>query len=283
MIPVPWKNRLKGTWKRLRLAWLRRRHGFGPDDLRQTLRDLGIRPGDALLVHSALDRLECFTGKLSDILTVLQECVGEEGVLLMPTLPFPGSALEWVRSGATFDLNRTPSRSGLLTELFRRSPGVIRSPHPTHATAIWGSRAAEFARDHAACATPCGRGSPYAKLLEADGKILFLGAGIASMTFFHTVEELLEPRLPRSPFTRETFTLAFRNASGETVTTTTRLFDPELSRRRRIARVVPMLRSRRGGWRHLRMGSGDLLLLNARDVRDALMDMAMAGEYCYDL
>ncbi|MBF0294566.1 MAG: AAC(3) family N-acetyltransferase [Magnetococcales bacterium] len=281
MMPA-WKNRLKGTWKRLRLAWLRRRHGFGPETLRRALHDLGIRPGDALLVHSALDRLECFTGKQTDILTVLRESVGEEGVLLMPTLPFPGSALEWVRSGVTFDLNRTPSRSGLLTELFRRSPGVIRSPHPTHATAIWGGRAAEFARDHATCTTPCGRGSPYAKLLEADGKILFLGAGIASMTFFHTVEELLEPRLPVSPFTRETFSLVFRNASGETVTTTTRLFDPELSRRRRIARVVPRLRSRREGWRQIRLGTGELLLLNARDVLNALTDMAAAGEYCYD-
>ncbi|MBF0192632.1 MAG: AAC(3) family N-acetyltransferase [Magnetococcales bacterium] len=274
------KRFVKGAWKKQRLSWRRRWLGFGPDTLKQTLTDLGIRSGDCLLVHSSLDRLEAFTGKSSAIIGVLQEVVGPSGLLLMPTLPFSGTALEWARSGALFDARTTPSRSGLLTELFRRSPGVVRSLHPTHAVAAWGERAEAFCRAHPHCSTPCGEGSPYAELVTENGKILFLGASIEAMTFFHAAEALLEAHLPFSPFTRESFSLPSRTPSG-TVMTVTRLFDPEVSRKRRIARLVPDLK-RRGGWRHVRLGGAELLCLDARDVLATLSEMAAQGRYCYD-
>ncbi|MBF0627940.1 MAG: AAC(3) family N-acetyltransferase [Magnetococcales bacterium] len=283
---APWivraKQRVKGEWKKRRLAWVRRWHGFGPDELHRSLTRLGIGAGDVVLVHSSLDRLEAFNGRITALLTTLQMAVGSEGLLMMPTLPFAGTAVEWARSGVCFDVRTTPSRSGLLTELFRRSPGVFRSVHPTHAVAIWGARAEAFGRDHSGCTTPCGAGSPYAKLLEENGKILFLGAGIEAMTFFHAAEALLESRLPVSPFTGEHFRLLSRTASGEQVTTVTRLFDPALSRKRRIDRMVPELK-RRGAWRQVRLGGADLLCLEARAVLATLTDMALEGKYCYDL
>ncbi|MBF0271843.1 MAG: AAC(3) family N-acetyltransferase [Magnetococcales bacterium] len=274
------KRFVKGAWKKHRLAWLRRWQGFGPEALKQTLTGLGIHTGDCLLVHSSLDRLEAFTGKSSDILQVLQEVVGPSGLLFMPTLPFTGTAVEWARAGSVFDLRATPSRSGLLTELFRRSPGVVRSIHPTHSVAAWGERADAFCRDHPNCSTPCGAGSPYAGLLAENGKILFLGASIESMTFFHAAEALLEEHLPFSPFTRESFRLSSRTPSG-TVVTVTRLFDPEISRKRRISRLVPDLK-RRGGWRHARLGGAELLCLDARDVLATFSEMAAQGRYGYD-
>ncbi|MBF0339973.1 MAG: AAC(3) family N-acetyltransferase [Magnetococcales bacterium] len=274
------KSQLKGVWKKQRLALLRRWFGFGPEELRRALHTLGIHSGDTLLVHSSLDRLECFTGKISELIVVLQEAVGSEGLLLMPTLPFSGTALEWVRSGNRFDATTTPSRSGLLTELFRRSRGVIRSIHPTHPVAAWGRQAQAFCRDHPACATPCGHGSPYANLLEANGKILLLGAGIESLTFFHAAEEILESRLPRSPFTQERFELLSRAPDGALIPTITRLFDPALSRQRRIARMVPELK-RRGEWHGVRLGTAAMIRLDARVILTTLTAMADEGRFCY--
>ncbi|MBF0613778.1 MAG: AAC(3) family N-acetyltransferase [Magnetococcales bacterium] len=272
---------LKGVWKKKRLIWLRRWRGFGPEELHTQLVNLGIQPGDVVMVHSSLDRLEAFTGKSSELLTVLQSCVGEQGLLLMPTLPFTGTAVEWAATHPVFDPKTTPSRSGLLTELFRRWPGVIRSLHPTHAVAAWGSRAPAFCQNHPHAATPCGAGSPYAGLLTDNGKILLLGTDIEAMTFFHTAEELLEPQLPLSPFTRDRYELQVRAGSGAPQVIVTRLFDPAISRKRRIARLIPELQ-RRHAWHEARLGGAVLVRLDAREVLSALTDMAAQGVYCYE-
>ncbi len=276
------KRRLKGVLKKYRLIFIRWRYGFGADELAQALTKLGIKTGDRLMVHSSLDRLEGFTGKISDLIAVLQQAVGPSGLLLMPTLPFAGSALDWVRSNKPFDSQKTPSQSGLLTELFRRSPGVIRSVHPTHAVAAWGDQAETICQNHPTSRTPCGQGSPYAYLLADGWKLLFLGAGLESMTLFHAIEETLEPQMPISPFTQEQYQLQSKDSSGALLTTNTRLFNPELSKRRKIAKIIPYLHARPEQWRQTRLGNTPLLLLNAQDVLSAVTEMATKGQFCYD-
>jgi aminoglycoside 3-N-acetyltransferase len=180
----------------LRARWVRRFFGFTPDDLKDLLQKLGIRSGDVLLVHSSFNRFEGFTGNALDVIRVLREAVGPKGTLLMPTMTFGYRAVDNAREGKFFDVRRTPSRMGVISELFRRSPGVVRSVHPTHSVAAWGARA--LVADHHEVGTPCGPGTPWARLLEHRGKILFLGTGIITMTFYHACEEILAPRMPFS-------------------------------------------------------------------------------------
>jgi len=87
----------------------------------------------------------------------------------------PGSAVEYALGEPVFDARLTVSRMGLITEVFRRAPGVVRSVHPTHSVAVWGSRADAIVAGHELADTPCGRLTPYAKLLDYDGKILLAG------------------------------------------------------------------------------------------------------------
>ena len=129
----------------------------------------------------------------------------------MPTLPFSGSAVEYVRTNAVLDIKRTASRMGFMTEIFRRLPGVSRSLHPTHPVAGWGAKAARLLESHRSAETPCGAGSPFEKLVEVDGKVVLLGVSIRTMTFYHYLEEDLESRMPFSPFTTETFTVSVRD------------------------------------------------------------------------
>ena len=281
LLPHRTKDRLKGWRKRLRLAYVRRWRGFGPDDLRAALRHLGIAEGQVVMVHSSFDQFAGFSGKATEVIAVLEDAVGVTGTLLMPTLPFTGTAVEYVSQGPMFDERRTPSRVGLLTELFRRSPGVLRSTHPTHAVAAWGAGAAEMLANHHLARTPCGEGSPYARLLERDGRILFLGAGIESMTFFHYVEEVLEPSMPFSPFTREELTLSSKDLAGAVLESKTRLFDPAISRRRDLDRLRPVLRQD-GAWRERRLGGLSMVLLESRIVLTASRRLAAQGVYCYD-
>jgi aminoglycoside 3-N-acetyltransferase len=280
LLPKGAKTRLKGWRKRLRLAYVRRWRSFGPDELLAVLRRLGITPGDIVMVHSSFDRFEGFSGKPSDVIHALQETVGARGTLLMPTLPFTGTAVEYVSHGPIFDVGRTPSRVGLLTELFRRSPGVGRSVHPTHPVAAWGSRATDMLANHHLARTPCGEGTPFSRLFEHGGRILFLGAGIDSMTFFHYIEEVLEPEMPESPFTKDEFILQSKDETGAMLMSKTRLFDPALSRRRDLTKLAPVLKQH-GAWAQTRLGELDPVLLNTRDVMAACRQLAAQGVYCY--
>jgi aminoglycoside 3-N-acetyltransferase len=275
------KRAIKGQLKRLRLRYSGWRHGFDADALMACLRRLGMREGDTVLVHSSFDRFAGFTGKPTDVVMALQRVVGPSGALLMPTLPFTGTAVHYVRSNPIFDVRRTPSRMGMLSELFRRMPGVVRSVHPTHSVAAWGKGAQRLIADHHRAATPCGVGTPYGRLIDEGGRVLFLGTGVESMTLFHAAEEILELQMPFSPFTRETYRLASRTTDGTLVQTETRLFDPAMSRRRNIAKLVPVLKQR-GAWRQASLGTLDVILLSASDVMDALRAMAKEDRYCYD-
>ena len=274
------RRAVKGWLKRLRRTWVRRWYCYDRKDFLALLRRVGVRLGDIVIVHSSFDRFEAFNGKPTEIILALQQAVGPLGTLLMPTLPFTGTAVAYVANGGIFDVVRTPSRMGLLTELFRRSPGVVRSVHPTHPVAAWGMRSEEIIAGHHLATTPCGLGSPFTRLLEHGGKILLLGTGIEAMTFFHAVEERLEPEMPFTPFTKETFLLYSKDRDGTVLSSTTRLFAPEWSRLRNLAPLSAALRQR-GAWRTARIGGLEVILLGAVDVVDACRDLAKSGVYCY--
>ena len=275
------RQRLKSRLKALRQEWFRRRFAFDVAKLEAELSRLGVKAGDTLLVHSSFEKLLGFQGTASDVIKTLQACVGPEGTLLMPTLPFSGSALDYVKELGVFDARRAPSRMGLLTELFRRTRGVERSLHPTHPVAVWGRRTEFMVKDHHASPTPCGRHTPYGRLLDCDGKVLLLGTSIRTLTFYHCVEELLESEFPESPFTKEEFVLKSRDAAGNIYETRTRLFDPALSKRRNLSLLEQRLRQQ-GSWRQGHIGRAGLILLEAKQVLDAVTSMSHEGIFCYD-
>ncbi|MBU6367005.1 MAG: AAC(3) family N-acetyltransferase [Gemmatimonadetes bacterium] len=275
------KRQLKGQIKFVRSRLLKALHGFRREELTALCRRLGVAPGDRLLVHSSYDAFGAFLGAPSDVVASLQDAVGPGGLVAMPTIPFDGLALDHIRSGRVFDVRRTPSRMGLITEIFRRSTGVVRSVHPTHAVAAWGKGADTLVADHHLAATPCGRGSPYARLAERDGKVLLLGAPIEAMTYFHTLEEELGAGMPVSPFTDEQFTVPAVDATGRTLEVRTRLFNPELSRRRQVARLRAPLEAR-GAWAEGRVGTVRAILLRMGDVAACARALAAEGRYCYD-
>jgi len=279
-LPAAVKRWLRARLTQFRSAWVRRYHSFGPDDLLAALRRLGVEPGDAVIAHSSFARFEGFRGGVSEAIRTLQAAVGEGGALLMPTLPFEGSAIDYVLSGRVTDISRTPSRMGFMTEIFRRLAGVQRSIHPTHPIAIWGRNATALCAGHHDTRSPCGHGSPFHKLFEANGKILLAGASIRAMTFFHYVEELLEAQMPFSPFTREWFEAKTIGADGTTYETRMRLFDRAISSRRDCELMIPRLLER-GFWRQERLGRLDLVVLRAADVVATARAMASDGRFCY--
>ncbi len=173
------------------------------------LRALGVREGTTLLVHSSLSSLGFVIGGAPAVIGALRAAIGPQGTLVLPTH-------SWERSGRgdfTFDIRTTPSCVGAISETFRTMPGVVRSLHPTHSVGAIGPGAQALTQGHEHASTPCGEGTPYARVIDARGQILFLGATLDQNTMFHTFEALANvPYLMRGD--GETFTVTL--ADGRT-------------------------------------------------------------------
>ena len=151
------------------------------------LQAMGVMPGSNLLVHSSYKALGGGVDGPGQVIETLRFALGGEGTLLFPTLSYASVPVE----NRVFDLKETPSDVGVISEVFRTMPGVLRSFHPTHSVAAVGMRAAEFVRDHEKDSTPVGENSPLRKLRDAKGYILMLGCGLTPNTSMHGVEELV--------------------------------------------------------------------------------------------
>jgi aminoglycoside 3-N-acetyltransferase len=159
------------------------------EQLSSDLLELGVRPGVALLVHSSLRSLGPVPGKAEGVVQGLLDALGPRGTLLMPALSY-----ETVHADSpVFDVRATPSCVGGLTEYFRTREGTLRSVHPTHSVSGIGRQAEDLLSDHALSVTPCGPYSPFFRLPQVNGQILFAGCGLRPNTSMHGVEELVEP------------------------------------------------------------------------------------------
>ncbi len=157
--------------------------------IHKDLSRLGIGEGDHVLVHASLNSLGKFPDRAKIVVNALLDLLGPSGTLLMPALSYQTVTPE----NPIFDLSKTPVCVGGLPEFFRTFPGVQRSMHPTHSVCAIGELSDYFLSEHLLDDTPCGPHSPFAKLPEVHGKILFLGCGTRPNTSMHAVEEGIKP------------------------------------------------------------------------------------------
>jgi aminoglycoside 3-N-acetyltransferase len=139
-----------------------------------------------LLVHSSLKRLGTIDGGAEAVLDALLACIGPRGTLVLPTHTW------WTVTDKqpVFHVRHSPSCVGVLTEVFRKRPGVLRSLHPTHSVAAVGPRAEQYTAGQLEATSPCPPDSAYGKLCDNDGAILLLGVTMMHNTTLHMVEEL---------------------------------------------------------------------------------------------
>jgi len=150
------------------------------------LRHLPGKPARLLMVHSSLSSCGYIKGGAVTVISALQEWK-EAGTLAMPAhtycYPKPDGTCP------VYIVDQTPSVVGAITDCFWRMPGVQRSLHPTHSLSCEGPEASRLISGHENCRTPCGKGTPYEHLVEADASVLMFGASLDSYTLFHTAED----------------------------------------------------------------------------------------------
>lgn len=154
------------------------------DSLTKDLMAMGLLPGDTVLVHSSMKAIGPVDGGAETVLNALMAYFSP-GLLCFPTLSWQTLELQ----PPAFDVQHTPSIVGILPELFRQRPGVLRSHNPTHSISAMGRDAADFLKDDLQSGTPCGPSSSWYKLVQRDASILMVGCDLTSCTFLHGVEE----------------------------------------------------------------------------------------------
>lgn len=243
--------------------------GFTQEDLKQSLLSAGIQPGDHLMVHASLSKMGFIEGGANTVVDVLKEMVGAEGLILMPTSPIARLQLDYVSANPLFDVLATPSAMGKISEVFRTSTGVVRSYHPTEPVAAWGVKAYEYIKDHTNKNTPYHWDSPYGKLIQHNGKILYIGVTLDNAgTHLHTLEDYLDVGIP--VYYAQEFRLPVRDYEGKELIVTTKVHNPEYSKKRRCDELLPMF-LREGVYREVYIGKAKTLVFDAKKMFDVMV------------
>lgn len=159
---------------------------FHQDDLAEQLREMGLQGTETILIHSSMKSIGMVEGGADAVLDVWQNFF-RNGLLLLPTHTW-----KTVNEACpVFDPKVTECCVGILPELFRTRPGVVRSLHPTHSIAAFGKDAVDYVKGEENNNTPCTPGGVYDRLRDRQGKILLVGVGHERNTFIHSVEEVL--------------------------------------------------------------------------------------------
>lgn len=170
------------------------------------LRELGIRPGDLVMVHASLRKLglartDFGEGGAALLLDALDDAVGPGGTLLM----ILGSdyEIDWVNQrpveerakllagSIPLDPASAPAMKevGWLAEAFRTRTGTRLSSNPSGRFAARGA-GAEALLEGQPWDDYYGPGSPLQKLCDQGGRILRLGADPDTVTALHYAEYL---------------------------------------------------------------------------------------------
>lgn len=279
------KNAVRAFIRRTRLYCVRKWPSFtsfAPSDLVATLRHMGVAPGDSILVHCSFGEEFGFRGSMDQLIDAFLAAVGSTGNLLMVSMPYIGAASSYLGQAKVFDVRKTPSAMGLVTEAFRRRSGVVRSANPMHPVLVSGPRAAEFVAGHESCAFSIGPDTPFDRLLQKSGKVIFFNTRLTSFTFYHFLEHRIRTLLPFPLYTESAFAVPVINSSGVAGEVRVFGYSDQASARRQDWRLHAWLR-RKKVVRSARLGVTRVMVLDLQEVVKAFDDMIAVGKSIFDL
>jgi aminoglycoside 3-N-acetyltransferase len=153
---------------------------------RPILKRFGVPSDGVLIVHSAIAILSRQGYRAEAMVDALMEHM-RDGNLFMPTMTWRTVTLE----NPNWDEMKTPSHTGVLSEIFRTQYANTRSIHPTHSVAGLGPAARLLTSRHHVDNTPVSGNSPYGLMRDYETYILMIGVGLETCTAIHLPEETI--------------------------------------------------------------------------------------------
>ncbi|MEP7325001.1 MAG: AAC(3) family N-acetyltransferase [Gemmatimonadota bacterium] len=279
-LPASLRARLKEAIRLLRYRVIRATLAYSPADLDAALRRLGIGEGDSILMQASFSSMNGFSGDAPHVIDRILSIIGPRGHLFMVSMPYRSSAQAYLESKSVFDVRRTPSMMGVMSESFRRRAGVIRSANPLHPLLAWGPRAEWVISGHEDLAHSCGPGSPYEKMLSLGAKALFFDVGLEVLTFTHCLEHRFQDTAPVPVYTSEPMATEIIDRSGQRKTITVFPFAAEAMRRRNFGVLYDRMIAQ-GDVARERVGNTELQLATLQSVVDTGKTMIDEGTHIY--
>lgn len=167
--------------------------------LAEDLRALGLGEGDIVMAHAGMRSVGPLLNGPDALIGAIRDVVGPAGTLMAyvgwdtrhdDLMDEEGRVLpEWREHVPGFDLaaSRATRLNGAFAEFVRTTPGAVRSANPGMSMAAIGARADWLVADHPQD-YGCGEGAPLAKLVEAEGRVLMVGAPHDTCTLLHLAE-----------------------------------------------------------------------------------------------
>ncbi len=153
-------------------------------DILKDISSMGIDPEGTLLIHSSMKSIGDVDGRAETVIDAFIEYM-KNGLLIFPTHSWDEDNLV----DDIYDPLTEPSCVGILSNLFMKREGVVRSLHPTHSVAAIGKDAMDYIEGEENSHTPCPREGCWGRLYDRKAQILFLGCTLKSNTYIHGVEE----------------------------------------------------------------------------------------------
>ena len=183
------------------------------NDIKNDLSGLGITEGDIVFFHSSLKRIGYVEGGAEAVIDAFLETIGKNGTLVLPALcRYDWDTMNPGEIEQAWDIDTTPTFTGLIPETLRQRPGSLRSDNPTHSVTAAGRYAGEITKHHRRArggegapgrpkwASPgaFGDDSPWDKLYRLNAKYLMIGVDFECCTMLHHVQVVfLERHLKR--------------------------------------------------------------------------------------
>lgn len=242
------------------------------------LRKLGVAAGDTVMVHASWLPDNGFRGGPAGFVAGLKEAVGPDGLLVMPSFTYHDeSSAAFLARGGVMDVRRSPSRMGLLSEVFRRDRGARRSLSPTHPLAAWGRDADAFLAGHEATPASFGPDSPFGRLAKRDARILLVDAPFSTVTYTHFLEDRIRDTLAMPFYEAAPRSGDVIDADGNRRSVAALVITEAANAARRESRLVAAL-ERIGAFRRARVGNTRLAVLDCRTMLETVDRMIEAGD-----
>ena len=152
------------------------------EDVLFDLKRSGLKPSDTVLLHSSLKSFGQINGQ--DILDAFK-LFFKEGLVVLPTHSWQTIQEDF----SIFDVEKTVSCVGALTNLALKDKAFKRSMHPTHSVCAYGKDRDKYLMLDLGQSTPVSPTGCIGVLHHYQAKILFMGAPLSKNTFIHSIEE----------------------------------------------------------------------------------------------
>lgn len=227
-----YKNQKKRRKQKQRETLASTNHIVTQNQIIEQLKENGLKNGEVVMLHSSLSKIGYVEGGAQTVIDSILKVIGDEGTLVMPAFPAIGFNYDYLMTNPVFDISNTPSKMGIITEVFRKMKQVKRSLHPTDSVCALGKQADYLIKDHYNQLTPYNQNSPFYRLCELKAKIILIGVDLNSLTNFHTLEDAV-PDFVYPVYHQTLFDTQLIDESGKSLIMKTKVHNPAFSKKRK--------------------------------------------------